>query len=181
MAFICLLCTSLFCGIEYPEKIKDIDDIPDMCAYLMMNLFKQKCDQFDSSRRSLPIEYLIDGEICAFLTFNIGLGLSVCACRSLHMNELILMPFEGRFDYKEDIYVRLKRMYINVIENFKRGWFFIKSGESGSLAYPNHPRGYLAFYKTKQLQGEADLIMSLARKFEFNNEVISSEDRKSVV
>lgn len=175
IVFICLLCTSLFCGIEYPETIKNMDDIPDMCAYLMMNLFQQKCDQFDVSRRSLSIEYLIDGEICAFLTLNIGLGLSVCASRSSYKNELILLPSEGTFDYKDDIYMRLKRMYTNVIESLKHGWIFIKSGESGSLVYPNISKSYLAFFKTKRLQGESDLIMSLAKKFGFNNEIISSD------
>ncbi|MFH1254228.1 MAG: hypothetical protein V1646_02235 [bacterium] len=175
MAFACLLWTSLFGATEYPDTIKDIDDIPDMCAYLMMNLFQQKCDQFDRSRRSLSIKYLIDGEICAFLTLNIGLGLSVCASRSLHANELILLPSEGTLDCKDDIYVRLKRIYINAIQRLKMGWIFIESGESGSLAYPNMPKSYLAFSKTKQLQGEADLIMSLAKKFGFNNEIIGSD------
>jgi len=183
MVFICLLCTSLFCVTEYPETIKDIDDIPDMCAYLMMNLFQQKCDQFDRSRRLLQIKYLNDGEICAYLTLNIGLGLLVYACKSTQaqdeqdqsMGELILLPSEGTFDYKDDIYMRLKRMYINAMEVLKWNWIFVASGKSGSLAYPNMPNNYLAYSKTKQLQGEADLIMSLAHKFGLGRDVVCSD------
>jgi hypothetical protein len=37
------------------------------------------------------------------------------------------------------------------------------------------PNNYLAYSKTKQLQGEADLIMSLAHKFGLGRDVVCSD------
>jgi len=183
MFFVLLLCTNLFCEIEYPEPIKDIDDIPDMCAYLMDNLLKQKCDSPDKRNRLLPIKYWNDGKICACLTWNTGLELGVFACKQpqgqaeqgLDAGELILMHSEGSLDSRDDIYVRLKRAYINAIECIRWNWTLVASDELGSLVYPNPLKDYLSFYKTKLLQGEADLIMSLACKFGLANEVICSD------
>lgn len=183
MVFVLLLCTNLFCETEYPEPIKSIDDIPDMCAYLMTNLFQQKCDSSGKCGKLLQIKYLIDGEICAYLTMNTQLGGRVYACKKSHgqtgrardINELILLPSAGELDYKDDIYAWLKRMYINGIECLKWNWIFVASGESGSPASPNPIKDYLFFYKTKLLQGEADLIMSLACKFGLAGEVVCSD------